>query len=86
MGGESEQGRVMAVYHLKGGVGKTAAAVNLAVARTERDLKRTFPQRLWSRLHLQIIIFGRTHCPARRHRPADCPICRVIGRRGLKPS
>ena len=57
-----------------------------SVARTERDLKRTFPQRLWSRLHLQIIIFGRTHCPARRHRPADCPICSVVGRRDLKPS
>lgn len=57
-----------------------------SVARTERDLKRTFPQRLWSRLHLQIIIFGRTWCPARGHRPADCPICGVVGRRGLKPS
>ena len=56
------------------------------VARTERDLKRTFPERLWSRLHLQIIIFGRTYCPARRHRPADCPICSVVGRSGLKPS
>ena len=56
------------------------------VAQTERDLKRTFPQRLWSRLHLQIIIFGRTHCPARGHQPADCPICSVVGRRGLKPS
>lgn len=57
-----------------------------SVARTERDLKRAFPQRLWSRLHLQIIIFGRTRCPARGHRPADCPICSVVGRRGLEPS
>ena len=57
-----------------------------SVARTERDLKRAFPRRLWSRLHLQIIIFGRTHCPARRHRPAECPICGVVGRRGLQPS
>lgn len=57
-----------------------------SVARTERDLKRAFPRRLWSRLHLQIIIFGRTYCPARRHRPAECPICGIVGRRGLKPS
>lgn len=56
------------------------------VLQTERNLKRTFPERLWSRLHLQIIIFGRTYCPARRHRPSDCPICHVVGRRDLKPS
>ena len=30
MAGESRQGRVLALYHLKGGVGKTTAAVNLA--------------------------------------------------------
>lgn len=39
MGGKSEQGRVMAVYHLKGGVGKTAAAVNLAYLSAESGLK-----------------------------------------------
>jgi len=56
------------------------------VTQTERNLKHTFPERLWSRLHLQIIIFGRTYCPARRHRPPDCPICHVVGRQSLKPS
>lgn len=30
MAGESGQGRILALYHLKGGVGKTTAAVNLA--------------------------------------------------------
>ena len=55
----------------------------LNVTRTERDLKRLFPKRLWSRLHLQIIIFGRTYCPARGHLPANCPICRIVGRRKL---
>lgn len=39
MGGKSEQGRVMAVYHLKGGVGKTAAAVNLAYLSATSGLK-----------------------------------------------
>jgi endonuclease-3 len=42
---------------------------------TERDLKRLFPPAAWSTLHLQIIYFGREHCPARRHDCAGCPIC-----------
>ena len=45
------------------------------VERTERDLKRVFPREAWNRLHLQIIYFGREHCPARWHRLEDCPIC-----------
>jgi endonuclease III len=45
------------------------------VERTERDLKALFPERDWERLHLQIILFGREHCPALRHDPAACPIC-----------
>src|SRR5690606_19162917 len=46
-----------------------------SVARTERDLKRVFPQASWNRLHLQIIYFGREHCPARGHDLSRCPIC-----------
>lgn len=46
-----------------------------SVERTERDLKRTFPQDAWNRLHLQIIYFGREHCPARGHDIERCPIC-----------
>lgn len=46
-----------------------------SVERTERDLKRTFDERLWNRLHLQIISFGREHCPALRHDASQCPIC-----------
>lgn len=45
------------------------------VAETERDLKGLFPQSSWNRLHLQIIFFGREHCPARGHLPQNCPIC-----------
>jgi endonuclease-3 len=45
------------------------------VAQTERDLKRLFPEAEWTRRHLQIIYFGRQHCPARGHDPARCPIC-----------
>jgi endonuclease-3 len=46
-----------------------------SVVQTERDLKRVFPEEAWSRLHLQIIHFGRAHCPARGHDLAACPIC-----------
>jgi endonuclease-3 len=46
-----------------------------SVEKTERDLKRTFPEESWARLHLQIIYFGRQYCPARWHDLDACPIC-----------
>ena len=45
------------------------------VVETERDLKALYPEDEWERRHLQIIYFGREHCPARAHDPAGCPIC-----------
>lgn len=45
------------------------------VERTERDLKALFPEEAWELLHLQIIYFGRGHCPARGHDLEQCPIC-----------
>jgi endonuclease-3 len=45
------------------------------VVQTERDLKRLFPPESWRKLHLQMIYFGREHCPARGHDPSRCPIC-----------
>jgi endonuclease-3 len=45
------------------------------VTRTERDLKRLFPEPAWNKLHLQLIYFGRRYCPAQRHLPERCPIC-----------
>ncbi|DAC35893.1 MAG TPA: endonuclease III [Candidatus Poseidoniales archaeon] len=45
------------------------------VERTERDLKAIFPKERWNDLHLQIIFFGREHCPARWHDLSSCPIC-----------
>jgi endonuclease III len=53
------------------------------VETTEADLKRLFPKDKWNTLHLQIIYFGREHCPAKAHDPAKCPICSVVGRRDL---
>lgn len=45
------------------------------VAQTERDLKKLFPPEAWGRVHLQMIYFGRAHCPARGHDLTRCPIC-----------
>ncbi len=45
------------------------------VHKTEADLKKVFPEDTWIRRHLQIIYFGREHCPARSHDLAACPIC-----------
>jgi endonuclease-3 len=39
------------------------------------DLKRVFADASWNKLHLQIIYFGRSHCPALRHDLTACPIC-----------
>ena len=45
------------------------------VSRTEADLKALFVRGSWNLLHLQIITFGREHCPARYHDLQACPIC-----------
>ena len=45
------------------------------VDTTESDLKEVFPEETWNRRHLQIIYFGREHCPALRHNFDDCLIC-----------
>lgn len=46
-----------------------------SVEKTERDLKKVFPEESWNALHLQIIMFGREHCPARGHDLSQCAIC-----------
>ena len=45
------------------------------VNMTERDLKMIWPKEIWNKRHLQIIFFGREHCPARNHNLLDCLIC-----------
>lgn len=45
------------------------------VETTEHDLKRLFAPDTWGQRHLQIIYFGREHCPARNHDFDACPIC-----------
>lgn len=54
------------------------------VTETEKDLKRLIPEKLWNKAHLQIIFFGREHCPARGHVILNCPICSVVGCKDTK--
>ena len=49
------------------------------VVKTEADLKLLYAPEHWNPLHLQIIYFGREHCPALRHEPSLCPICSWAG-------
>ena len=45
------------------------------VVQTEKDLKRLFPKKTWSKLHLQIIYYGREYCKARDCYGLTCKIC-----------
>jgi len=45
------------------------------VVQTEKDLKRLFPKKSWSKLHLQIIYYGREYCKARECYGLTCKIC-----------
>ena len=45
------------------------------VIQTEKDLKRLFPEKTWSKLHLQIIYYGREYCKARGCYGLTCKIC-----------
>lgn len=49
------------------------------VVDTEASLKKLFPQEQWNKLHLQLIYFGREHCPALRHDAGLCPVCSWAG-------
>jgi endonuclease-3 len=83
-------GRKTANVVLSQGFGRPALAVDTHIHRlaarwglsrgktpdhTERDLCRLFPESRWNRLHLQMIYFGREHCPALYHDLSACPIC-----------
>lgn len=49
------------------------------VTQTEKDCKVLFPEKLWNKLHLQIIFYGREYCPARGHVIENCPLCKEFG-------
>jgi endonuclease-3 len=50
------------------------------VEKVEADLKKLFPKDCWNRLHVQFVLWGREHCPARGCKPT-CPVCaRLAGK------
>jgi len=55
------------------------------VIQTENDLKRLFPEKTWSKLHLQIIYYGREFCKARECYGLTCKICTTCYPNRKKP-
>ena len=55
------------------------------VVQTEKDLKRIFPKNTWSKLHLQIIYYGREYCKARECYGLTCKICNTCYPNRKKP-
>ena len=48
------------------------------VEQTEKDLKKVFPEKLWNKLHLQIIFYGREYCTASSCDGMTCEICAAV--------
>ena len=46
------------------------------VLQTEKDLKNSFPEVKWGKLHLQMIYWGREFCMARTCWGLECKICK----------
>ena len=55
------------------------------VVETEKDLKRIFPKKTWTKLHLQIIFYGREYCKARKCYGLSCKICTTCYPKRIKP-
>ena len=49
-----------------------------SVIQTEKDLKRLFPKKLWNKLHLQIIFYGREYCTAKGCDGTTCKLCNEL--------
>lgn len=48
------------------------------VVQTEKDLKKIFPKDKWNDLHIQMILFGREICQARKCDGMSCPFCKTF--------
>ena len=49
-----------------------------SVVQTEKDLKRIFPKEKWNDLHIQIILYGRKYCQARKCDGMSCQFCQIF--------
>ena len=56
-----------------------------SVTQTENDLKKIFPKKAWSKIHLQIIFYGREYCKARECYGLTCKICSTCYPNRKKP-
>lgn len=54
-----------------------------SVKQTEKDAKRLFPQKIWNKLHIQIILYGREYSPARGWKLDQDIITKKIGRKSV---
>ena len=53
------------------------------VKKTEEDAKRLFPKKLWNKLHIQIILYGRKFSPARGWNVNQDVIMMKVGRKSI---
>ena len=53
------------------------------VKKTEEDAKRLFPKKLWNKLHIQIILYGRKFSPARGWNINQDVIMMNVGRKSI---
>ena len=56
-----------------------------SVIQTEEDLKKLFPKKPWTKLHLQLIYYGREYCKARDCFGLSCKICSTCYPKRKKP-
>ena len=54
-----------------------------SVKKTEEDAKRLFPKKLWNKLHIQIILYGRSFSPARGWNIKNDIIMMEVGRKSI---
>lgn len=54
-----------------------------SVEQTEKDAKKLFPRKLWNKLHLQIIYYGREYSQARGFNIEADTITKKIGRKSF---